>query len=783
MKHNNKLLYIFCALGLLAQSCVEYSYDGLTDESDCKTPGFVRCNGICIDPATTSEYCGANTYCEGYKVCNRDQTCQNGKCTTCSGPECQTTTKCIDYSTQCGPTGIPQLCLSGTWLDQTPCNHGLTCLKGVCTEVSEQPQACSPQGYVRCNGACVDPMSVSEYCGADANCEGYVACAKNESCQSGKCKPFTCPDGQHMYQGTCEPDSVKHCGEHDYHCANEVPGWQNGECSKGQCSATECASSFHLYNHTCEINTQENCGEHNLDCRISMTGFLNGQCINRNCVATECIQGYHTYLNVCEPDDENHCGNHTTKCAELIQGYRTGECVEGECRVQTCVDGFHLDTANNRCVVDTNDCCGASCSQCTSPRICSKGSCQAQCEAPLSKCNNECHNYANDISHCGGCNQICSQSTVSNSIAVTCTNSICKATSCRSGYHDYDGKCEKDTIENCGTHGTKCNIANATNTCSGGKCNFTCNSNYHTYNNICEEDSTANCGAHGTNCNIDNATNTICSEGICRATACKSKYHVYSNVCEADSTTHCGKHSNACANGQICIAGNCVFPSLNIGDIITFGHYEQDNDTSNGKEPIEWRVLDLNNDGQFLIISDKVLDSKPYNTTYINITWEMSTIRSWLNGYGSSYNTVGTSYMSDNFIDTAFTDDEKAKIIASNVPAHTNPHYSSTPAGNETTDKIFLLSVVETENYFKTDEAREAYATLYAVSNNVFAKNSSKMCTVDNYVLNKCVANYWLRSPGLYSFRTAIVDSIGDVSNNSVSIDSIGIRPALWVNW
>ena len=29
------------------------------------------------------------------------------------------------------------------------------------------------------------------------------------------------------------------------------------------------------------------------------------------------------------------------------------------------------------------------------------------------------------------------------------------------------------------------------------------------------------------------------------------------------------------------------------GDIITFGSYEQDNDTSNGAEPIEWRVLDV----------------------------------------------------------------------------------------------------------------------------------------------------------------------------------------------
>ncbi len=65
-----------------------------------------------------------------------------------------------------------------------------------------------------------------------------------------------------------------------------------------------------------------------------------------------------------------------------------------------------------------------------------------------------------------------------------------------------------------------------------------------------------------------------------------------------------------------------------VGDIVTFGHYEQDNDTTNGKEPIEWRVLDKNDEGQYLIISEKVLDVQPYNTTNLFITFEKSTIRS-----------------------------------------------------------------------------------------------------------------------------------------------------------
>ena len=82
-----------------------------------------------------------------------------------------------------------------------------------------------------------------------------------------------------------------------------------------------------------------------------------------------------------------------------------------------------------------------------------------------------------------------------------------------------------------------------------------------------------------------------------------------------------------------------------VGENITFGHYEQDNNTSNGKEPITWRILDKNSSGQYLIISEKVLDNKPYNAESTDITWEESTLRSWLNG---------------SFIDTAFSEEEKA---------------------------------------------------------------------------------------------------------------------------
>ena len=44
-----------------------------------------------------------------------------------------------------------------------------------------------------------------------------------------------------------------------------------------------------------------------------------------------------------------------------------------------------------------------------------------------------------------------------------------------------------------------------------------------------------------------------------------------------------------------------------IGDVITFGKYEQDNKTSNGKEDIEWIILDRQGD-KVLLISRMALD-------------------------------------------------------------------------------------------------------------------------------------------------------------------------------
>lgn len=103
-------------------------------------------------------------------------------------------------------------------------------------------------------------------------------------------------------------------------------------------------------------------------------------------------------------------------------------------------------------------------------------------------------------------------------------------------------------------------------------------------------------------------------------------------------------------------------------DCIWFGNYWQEDtngdgtaDKNDAKTPIKWRVMSVDGDDAFLL-ADKNLDCQKYNDTFIDVTWETCTMRSWLNGYGASENVCGTDYGSDNFLDNAFNAGEQSAI-------------------------------------------------------------------------------------------------------------------------
>lgn len=193
--------------------------------------------------------------------------------------------------------------------------------------------------------------------------------------------------------------------------------------------------------------------------------------------------------------------------------------------------------------------------------------------------------------------------------------------------------------------------------------------------------------------------------------------------------------------------------STQVGDIVEFGVYEQDNNTENGKEVIEWQVLEVKGD-KALLISKYALDCKPYNYEEADVTWETCSLRKWLNNY---------------FIYAAFSDDEKAVISTVTVSADKNSMFSTNP-GNPTQDRVFLLSTTEANKYFSSNSARQCEATEYVVAKGVCVDRSTGNCF------------WWLRSPGMYQSHAADVPDGGvDPYGNMVDNDSLAVRPAMWV--
>ena len=197
------------------------------------------------------------------------------------------------------------------------------------------------------------------------------------------------------------------------------------------------------------------------------------------------------------------------------------------------------------------------------------------------------------------------------------------------------------------------------------------------------------------------------------------------------------------------------------GQCCTFGAYEQDNNTSNGKEDVEWIVLAKENE-KALVISKYALDCQQYNSTYTDVTWENCSLRKWMNG---------------TFLNNAFSAEEQAQIQNTNVSADKNPEYSTNP-GNATTDKVFLLSITEAEKYFTTDESRKCAPTAFAKAQGAYTSDSYKTAS------GEATCWWWLRSPGADQDNAADVYNDGSVNynGNNVNNDNDCVRPAMWIS-
>ncbi len=182
---------------------------------------------------------------------------------------------------------------------------------------------------------------------------------------------------------------------------------------------------------------------------------------------------------------------------------------------------------------------------------------------------------------------------------------------------------------------------------------------------------------------------------------------------------------------------------LKPGDTIRFGDYCYDSESS--MKHVLWRVLAVEKDRALLTAVYAVTTLK-YHTEEVNVTWSESYIRRWLN---------------QEFLVSCFSKDEQKFILKAKIRNN---------AGDDTEDRIFLLSTEEADRYFRDDDDRRC--------------RPSPLCRNRKAWTEEGCCWYWLRSAGVNQNRAAGVDTYGGIykEGSLVDLDYGSVRPAFYLD-
>ena len=241
-------------------------------------------------------------------------------------------------------------------------------------------------------------------------------------------------------------------------------------------------------------------------------------------------------------------------------------------------------------------------------------------------------------------------------------------------------------------------------------------------------------------------------------------------------------------------------------DTVTLGSYPQTDATGKIKDPIEWVVLERDEETKrALLLSKYVLDCKPYNTDGKDLSWETCSLRGWMN---------------KDFYSSAFNENEKNYILEITLNNCDAVEENGPVYGNDTNDRVFCLSLAEIIK-ISYNKKLSAKASEYAVSqsngNDYFIYTqefyqellrrwnkhyNSKNINKEEYQEhikyledNKWSigrSSYWLRTPvgpkfydGTGETWEIYVEHSGRCLISGIPVDtmSVGVRPALWVSY
>ncbi|MDR0411808.1 MAG: DUF6273 domain-containing protein [Treponema sp.] len=198
---------------------------------------------------------------------------------------------------------------------------------------------------------------------------------------------------------------------------------------------------------------------------------------------------------------------------------------------------------------------------------------------------------------------------------------------------------------------------------------------------------------------------------------------------------------------------------MQTGDKIAFGRYE-------------WRVLDIRKESA-LIITEEIIEERPYHDRYVGITWADCELRKYLNG---------------EFYDK-FTEIDKAKIIPS-VNKNPDNQWYGTTGGKETKDRIFLLSIKEAVCRYFGDSSSKLYSPGKNQRYWFERKDENNSKRIAKPEGKKWASWWWLRSPGRVGVKAVYIHGDGNIGiqGNNILKGNIGdgkciggVRPVLWI--
>ncbi len=198
---------------------------------------------------------------------------------------------------------------------------------------------------------------------------------------------------------------------------------------------------------------------------------------------------------------------------------------------------------------------------------------------------------------------------------------------------------------------------------------------------------------------------------------------------------------------------------MRVGEKISFGNYT-------------WQVLDIQND-RALMITEYIIEQRPYHNAYVGTTWADCSLRSYLNG---------------EFYDR-FCTDEKSRICPV-INKNSDNQWYGTNGGEDTRDNIFLLSMEEVACLYFGDSSR----TLFNPGRNqrywFERKDENNQRRVARLETNKeQVWWWWVRTPGRFNVKAVYIHGDGNIGiqGNNILKGNIadgkctgGVRPALW---